>query len=221
MHRKPRMRAWRSILPLTAAVFLACASALGGTGDALAAPGGPSGPTLQGQVVDVAPGGGAIVVQLASGQWEAVNVTGQTVVVSTNAGGSGSGASGVATGDYVLVAYSVQHGGDGAGVWLVARWLEYSPSPISLGQSVQVSGTVASILSGGFTLNAGDGQEYVVTVMPGTVVHQGNRPSLLSFLEVGDNVRVWGTAVGNAIVATRIVYKVVNHPAQGRPRQRH
>lgn len=178
-------------------------------------PPGVHGPALYGQVVDV--GSHAIVLQLASGAWTALNLTPQTVVVAPP--GAAPGAGGIADNDWVLASYTSQPSASGAA--FVARWLTYSTTAVTIGQTVHLGGTVTGILSGGgFTLQAENGSNWVVTPSPQAVVRIGNQLSTLALLQTGDRVQVWGTAAGQTVTASRIVYQVAGkhgrNKAQGK-----
>ncbi len=217
MQRRPAARAHvlaaLCALVVSLAVALAMfAAALPGT--ALAA----AGTTLYGQVVDV--GANAIVLSLQnSDEWVAVNVTGQTVI-SSQSGGPPS-IQGIEDGDWALVAYrtSRQHQGGTVATWLVATSITYSSSPVSTAAAqVHVVGHVTALTPNGFTLLANNGTAWSVSVVAGaTSVLVGGAAAALSFLQVGDPVQVWGTAAGNAIVATRIVYRIASRTTP-RPR---
>lgn len=164
-------------------------------------PPGVRGPAMYGQVVDV--GSHAVVVQLSNSDWVALNITPQTVIVSPP--GSAPGLGGIVANDWVLATF-VDSGRNGG---FAARWLTFSPTPVSIGHAVHVTGTVTALLSGGsFSMSAGDGAQWIVTLDPQTLVRLGNVVSTLSFLQTGDMVQVWGTAAGQTITASRIVYRV-------------
>ena len=173
---------------------------------------------LYGQVVDVSPT--AIVLSLPNDNnaWVALNLTAQTVVTAQD---GGTAAPPMATGDWVVATYTVsRQGGDGrVAVWLVARTVTYSMSPISTsGRTVHLAGKVVGLTPSGFTMRVNDGELWTVTVEPGTNVLLGGTAVAISLLQVGDPVQVWGAAEANVIVASRVVYRVSGKHDNGKPR---
>lgn len=205
MHNLVRMRA--ALRAVALAFGLAALVGVGAVAGAASQPGLPQGvhgPTVYGQVVAV--GSSAVVLQLANGDWVALNVGAQTVVVPPP--GSPPGLGGVQNNDYVLATYSVVKTSGSSARWLVADWLTYAASALSIGQSVHVVGTVGTVRpDGSFTVQTADQGTWLVTLSPQTVVRLGKVASSLSFLQPGDGVQVWGTAAGQTIVATRVVYQ--------------
>lgn len=173
-------------------------------GGAVGARAAAAGPSLYGQVVAVGPQ--ALVLALGNGNWVAVNLAATTVLTS-----QAPGVGPIADGDWALVAYAVQrqslHGLQA--MWLVARSVTYAPTPFVAGvQNTHIAGTVTALYAGGgFAVATGSGI-WVVAVTPATQVRLGATPASLAFLQVGDTVQVWGTAIGHQIVATRVVYRL-------------
>ncbi len=187
-----------------------------------------AGPSLYGKVVDVGPT--AIVLALQNGEWVAVNLTPQTVVASQS--GGPASIAGIQDGDWALVTYAVsrqgERGGQGGGtmLWIVARTVTYATSPISTGgQQVHITGRVSGLaapLGGGgltFSVTAAGGAVWSVQVTSQTTVLLGATVAPLAFLQLGDIVQVWGTAVGHDIVASKVVYRV-SARSRSRPRRK-
>jgi hypothetical protein len=185
-------------------------------GGAVGARAAAAGPSLYGQVVAVGPQ--AFVLALGNGSWVAVNLV-ATTVVTAQAPGVGA----IADGDWALVTYTVQrqslHGLQA--MWLVARSVTYAPTPFVAGvQNAHIAGTVTALYAGGGFAVATASGTWLVAVTPGTLVRLGGTPASLAFLQVGDAVQVWGTAIGHQIVAARVVYHLKGGGGSGGERGR-
>jgi hypothetical protein len=171
----------------------------------------PASGSVYGQVVAVGPH--ALVLSLANGEWVAVNLGPNTAVVGPQGGAPTGSAAGIQAGDWAFATYGLVQGkAGGRAVWLVAREVEWSASPMVFGKAVKVAGHVGQLFAGGFSLVAGSGRTWDVDVTAATQVYvrqKGRRVlSALGFVQAGDLAVVTGTATGSTIAATTVVYSL-------------